>query len=141
MQITIDVEKIDGLFLKQEMGTASIGDDELSFGICLPSGAPYVHVRGEYFTVVDFFQKMLRAVHEQTGCETPDEEHAAQPASTPERVAEIVASRDHAGADCAGRTPLAHVRTAACPAGADICHGRRCDHDATAEPDDGPDGS
>jgi hypothetical protein len=74
MQILIDVEKVDGLFLKQEVGTGKIGDDELTFGLCLPSGVPYIHLREAYYNVPEIFQKMLRAVHEQEGCEEPDEQ-------------------------------------------------------------------
>ncbi len=156
MQITIDVEKITDLFLKQEMGTGSIGDDEVSFGICLPTGAPYVHARGEYFSVPDIFEKLIRATtpeqESHEGHPAPCDEHVAQPASTPEDVAEIVARRDHGGADCAGRDEAKasdfgaaygslhgqHAgRTPACPDGVDICAGRICTHEPDAEgPDD-----
>ncbi len=95
-QITLDVEKIDGLFLKQEVGSGKIGDDELTFGICLPAGVPYIHLRGAYYNVPDVFQKLIRAVHGQAGCEeqAPSDEHVAQPASTPERVAKVVQARN-----------------------------------------------
>lgn len=96
-QITLDIEKVDGLFLKQEMGSGKIGDDELTFGICLPAGVPYVYLRGAYYNVPDVFQKLIRAVHEQESCDehpAPCDEHVAQPASTPERVAEIARAHD-----------------------------------------------
>ena len=119
MQITIDVEKTDSLFLKQEMGTASIGEDELSFGICLPTGAPYVHVRGEYYTAPDIFKKMLRATHEQGS-------HEEHPAPCDEQVAEIAAAHN------------APDEESDCPGGVDICAGRRCTHEPDAAgPDEG----
>ncbi len=113
MQITINVEKVDGLFLKEEMGTGKIGDEELSFGICVPGGAPYVHVRGEYYVASDTFEVMLRAVHEQE-----HESHEEHPAPCDEHVAQPVTPQD-------------------CPAGVDICAGSICTHEPdAAEPDD-----
>lgn len=72
MQITIDVKHETGLFLKEELGTGKIADEELSFGICLPGGSPYVYVRGEYYTLPKVFEAMLRAVHEQEGCDAQE---------------------------------------------------------------------
>ncbi len=92
IQITLDVEKINDLFLKEELGTGRIADDAMSFGICQPGGEPYIHLRGEYYCVSGVFQAMLRAVHEQESCEehpAPCDEHVAQPASRPARLAEI----------------------------------------------------
>ncbi len=73
MQITIEVKKVDGLFLKQEMGEGKVGDEPLSFGIGLPGGTPYIHLRGEYHHAPTVFEEMIRAVHDAEGCEPPEE--------------------------------------------------------------------
>lgn len=97
MQITIDVERETGLFLKEELGEGTIAGEQVSFGIGLPSGTPYIHLRGEYYLAPRVFEAMIRTVHgqeEHEGHGEPCDEHTAQPASTPEAVAEVVRAYD-----------------------------------------------
>jgi hypothetical protein len=69
MRITIEVKETNALFLKEELGTGSIGGEPISFGVGVPNGTPYVHLRGVYYQALDMYPTMLRAVHEQEGCD------------------------------------------------------------------------
>jgi len=97
MRITVTLHHETGLFLHEEMGDGTLAGEPVKFGHVLPSGTPYVFVRGKYYTAPKLFETMLRAVHGQKDHVShgdPCDEHTTQPVSTPEQVAEIARAFD-----------------------------------------------